>query len=62
MKNDVPDEIRKLREGKRELRASRVAMSLPEKVREVVRLQRAVLPIIRRRRKLKAWERVWPLE
>jgi hypothetical protein len=48
-----------LREGKRQLREERRNMTLPEKVAEVVRLQRIVLPAIRARRELKPWERVW---
>ena len=55
----VPDVIQKLREGKRELRETRIAASLPEKVRQVVQLQRVVLPMIERRRALLPWERVW---
>jgi hypothetical protein len=63
MSSDVsPDLLQKLREGKAELRAARRAMSLPEKVREVVRLQKIVLPMIARRRALKPWERAWPLQ
>ena len=62
MKSDrVTDSIHRLREGKRQLRAARAAMSLPEKVREVVRLQEATLPMIRRRRELEVIERVWKL-
>ena len=48
-----------LRNGKRELRDVRRKMTLPEKVAQVVELQRVMLPAIRRRRPLKAWERVW---
>ena len=51
-----------LRDGKRKLRASRRNLTLPEKVAQVVALQRIVLPLIRRRRPLKTWERVWNLE
>jgi hypothetical protein len=58
---DVPEGIRRLREGKQELRRSRVAMSLPEKVREVVELQKVHVTIVGRRRALKPLERVWPL-
>jgi len=36
-------------------------MSLPEKVRQVVELQKIALPLIRRRRELREWEVVWPL-
>ncbi|HEX7704825.1 MAG TPA: hypothetical protein VF701_00030 [Thermoanaerobaculia bacterium] len=46
----TPEGIRRLREGKSELRHARTHMSLPEKVREVVRLQRVMLPLIRRQR------------
>jgi len=48
-----------LREGKRRLREQRRNMTLPEKVAEVVRLQRIVLPAIRARRPLQPWEHVW---
>jgi len=51
-----------LRAGKEELRRRRRALSLAEKVEQVVQLQRIVLPMIQRRRALKAWERVWDLE
>jgi hypothetical protein len=52
----------KLRTGKESLRKQRRELSLPEKVEQVVQLQRIVLPQIERRRALKAWERVWDLE
>lgn len=57
-----PDVMTALRKGKRELRARRRRLSLPEKVAQVVELQRAVLPAYRRRRALKPWEKVWELE
>lgn len=53
--------LTKLRIGKRELRAARRAMSLPDKVREVVQLQRVTLSAIHRRRKPSELEYVWPL-
>ena len=53
--------IEKLRNGKRELRAARRSMSLREKVREVVQLQRVTLSAIRRRREPEDWEYVWAL-
>jgi hypothetical protein len=52
---------RDLRAGKEALRRRRRALSLAEKVEQVVQLQRIVLPQIRRRRTLKPWERVWDL-
>lgn len=57
----LPDAIQKLRDGKRELRRARVAMSLPEKVRQVVELQKIHVKIVGRRRALRAHERVWDL-
>ena len=60
--NTHDDTLTRLREGKRQLRQSRVSMSLTEKVRQVVELQRITLPNIRRRRALQAWEFVWPLD
>ena len=56
-----PDVLERLREGKRQLRRERTAMSLEEKVRQVVELQKIALPILRRRGRLQGWERVWPL-
>ena len=51
-----------LRAGKQILRARRRNLTLPEKVAQVVELQRIVLPQLRRRRALKAWEKVWNLQ
>ncbi len=56
-----PEILSRLREGKRQLRRARVAMSLPEKIREVVELQKVHVTIIGKRRKLTPLERVWPL-
>lgn len=50
-----------LRAGKQKLRARRRDLTLPEKVAQVVELQRIVLPQLRRRRALKAWEKIWNL-
>jgi len=55
------EKLQRLRGGKEQLRERRLAMSLPEKVRQVVELQKVVLPMIRRRRPLRAWESVWKL-
>jgi hypothetical protein len=56
----VPDAIQKLRDGKRQLRGARARMSLPEKVRQVMLLQRATYPLLKKRRALRSWERPWP--
>jgi hypothetical protein len=50
-----------LRRGKQRLRAQRRNLSLPEKVAQVVELQRIVLPQYQRRRALRPWEQVWEL-
>jgi hypothetical protein len=57
----VADALKALQQGKRRLRTSRRNLTLAEKVDQVVELQRIVLPLIRRRRPLKPWERVWEL-
>ena len=49
----------RLREDKRQLHAAARALSLPEKVRRVIELQRIVLPQIARRRALRRHEFVW---
>ncbi|HEX3108734.1 MAG TPA: hypothetical protein VHU41_06540 [Thermoanaerobaculia bacterium] len=55
------DVITRLREGKRQLRSQRGAMSLPEKIRQVVELQKVHVTIVGSRRALGPLERVWPL-
>jgi len=57
----IPDAIQTLRTGKRELHAKRVAMSIEDKVRQVVELQKVHVSVIGRRRSLKPLERVWQL-
>ncbi|HEV7767912.1 MAG TPA: hypothetical protein VGQ76_23115 [Thermoanaerobaculia bacterium] len=52
----------RLREGKSNLRRGRVALSLPEKVRQVVELQKVHVTIVGRRRALLPVERVWQLD
>ena len=37
-------------------------MSLPEKVRQVIELQRFVFPLLARRRAMEPWERPWETE
>lgn len=57
-----PDLMDRLREGKRELLRARIAMTLPEKIRQVVELQKVFVTVVGRRRPLEPHERVWPLE
>lgn len=56
---NTPDH--RLRRAKRELRRQRIDLSLPEKVRQVVDLQKVAVETIGRRRSLREIERVWPL-
>ena len=58
----TPELLTVLREGKSVLRDERRAMSLPDKVRAVIELQRACLPLLARQRSLRPWERVWDTE
>ena len=55
------DVIRRLRDGKAELRQMRRSASLHDKLRELVRAQRMYLQIVRTRRPLKPWERPWDI-
>ncbi len=56
-----PELIAALRAGKSELRRERETLDLREKVRLVLELQRCILPLLRRRRRLTAWERPWQI-
>ena len=50
-----------VRRHKQTARAERRNLTLPEKVAQVVELQRIILPQLRRRRTLKPWEKIWNL-
>lgn len=52
----------KLRRGKAALRRERERMPLPDKVRQVIELQRFVYPLLARQRELEPWERPWEIE
>jgi hypothetical protein len=54
--------LERLRSGKQELRARRVALPPREKVRQLLELQRLQLPLLRRQRPLRPWERPWDVE
>lgn len=56
------DLLLRLRRGKAELHAFHAQLSLPEKVRLVMKLQRIVLPLIARQRPLRHWERPWEID
>jgi len=54
--------IARLRQGKAELEREREGLSLPEKVRQVMELQRLEYPLLARQRALEPWERPWDIE
>ena len=54
--------LQQLRDGKAALHRRHASLSLPEKVRMVMELQRIVLPLIARQRPLRSWERPWDIE
>jgi hypothetical protein len=54
--------VAKLRQGKDELRRDREALPLPEKIRQVIELQRLQYPLLARQRTLRSWERPWEIE
>jgi hypothetical protein len=54
--------IAKLRQGKDDLRRARETMALPEKMRQVMKLQRLQHPLLARQRPLQEWERPWDVE
>ena len=55
----TPELIAALRRGKATLRHERQTLPLPEKVRAVIELQRACLPLLAKQRPLRPWEHVW---
>ena len=54
--------IAKLRQGKADLRREREAMSLPEKIRQVMKLQRLQYPLLARQRTPEPWEHPWDID
>ncbi len=58
----APELIARLRRGKAELRREREGLSLREKVRLVIELQRTVYPLLAKQRRLESWERPWEIE
>ena len=57
-----PELIAALRAGKTSLRQERAGLSLREKVRQVIELQRLQYPLLARQRVLRSWERPWEIE
>jgi len=57
----TPELMAALRAGKAALHRQQAGLDLQAKVQLVLELQRLVLPLLRRRRPLAAWERPWPI-
>jgi hypothetical protein len=57
-----PELLARLRAGKVLLRERRAALPLPEKVAQLLLLQRLQLPLIRSQRPLRSWERPWEIQ
>lgn len=54
--------IQRLWRGKAALHDRHARLSLPEKVRRVIELQRLALPLLAQRRTLRSWGRPWEVE
>ena len=57
-----PELLGQLRAGKAALRQRRIALPLPEKIRQLLELQRIQVTFLARRRPLRSWERPWDVE
>ena len=58
----TPELLAQLRAGKDQLRRRRLTLSLPEKVRQLLALQRIQATMIARQRPLRSWERPWDID
>ena len=58
----APELLRTLRKGKETLRRKRTGLPWPEKIRQVLELQRAQYPLLAKQRPLRSWERPWDVE
>jgi hypothetical protein len=56
------DLLESLYASKKTFHAMRRRLPLRVKVREVIELQRVVLPLLARQRPLRSWERPWQIE
>jgi hypothetical protein len=54
--------LARLRAGKAALRQQRLALSLPEKVRQLLKLQQIQVSLLEKQRPLRPWERPWNIE
>jgi len=58
----TPELMRRLHQGKADLRAQRTRMALKEKIRMLLELQRIYWPLLKRHRPLASWERPWEVD
>lgn len=57
-----PELLARLRAGKAALRAHRIALPLPEKVRQLLQLQEIYVTLLAKRRTLRPWEKPWRVQ
>ena len=57
-----PELLARLRAGKAALREQRIALPLPEKVRQLLQLQHIQVALLAQQRPLRPWERPWDVE
>lgn len=57
-----PEEIARIFEAEKEWHRRQAELPMVEKVRILLQMQRDDLPLIRRHRALKPWERPWEIE
>ena len=62
MKQTVEEHRAKAQEDKRLWRQEQAHLPYEEKVRQLLRMQRELLPIIAANRELKWWEKPWDIE
>jgi hypothetical protein len=60
--DDLPPEIARIFEAKREWHRRQAALPLREKVRILLELQRQDYPLLKERGVLRPWERPWDIE
>ncbi len=58
----TPELLEQLRAGKRDLHAAQRELSLPEKIEQLLALQRIDYEIRSKRGDLRAWERPWEIK
>ena len=58
----TPELLSRLYQAKKELHLRRTQMSLAEKVKMVLELQRTCFPLLKRQRAVASWEHPWDIQ